>query len=80
LGCCIYATALGLLREPGTGSKQSEMRIQVIDFLGIPLEFIRRLEISTASVAILAFTEWEVQVRCLNARLGVGGQSSLFPR
>jgi len=36
--------------------------------LGIPLEFIRRLELSPASVSVMTFTDWEVQLQCLNTR------------
>jgi probable phosphoglycerate mutase len=44
------------------------IRAVILYFLGTPLEFIRRIEISPASVSILAISDWEAQIRCLNAR------------
>jgi len=48
------------------------LRASIIYFLGMPLEFIRRIELSTASVSVLAFTEWDVQVLQLGCRYGPG--------
>ncbi|HET7624645.1 MAG TPA: histidine phosphatase family protein [Verrucomicrobiae bacterium] len=44
------------------------IRAVILYFLGTPLEFIRRIEISPASVSILSIGDWEAQIRCLNAR------------
>jgi broad specificity phosphatase PhoE len=41
-------------------------------YLGTPLEFIRRIELSPASVTVLTMTDWEVQVRCVNRRFNAG--------
>lgn len=42
------------------------LRAVVGHFLGAPLDFIRRIEMSPASVTILDITEWNAQIRCLN--------------
>lgn len=52
------------------------LRAAMIYFLGAPLECIRRIDISPASVTILQLSDWEAQFRCLNRRFG---QSSLLP-
>jgi broad specificity phosphatase PhoE len=44
------------------------LRAAMIYFLGAPLEFIRRIDISPASVTILQLSDWEAQFRCLNVR------------
>jgi len=51
------------------------LRAALIYFLGAPLECIRRIDISPASVTILQLSDWEAQFRCLNRRFG---QSSLL--
>jgi hypothetical protein len=42
----------------------------MVYFLGAPLEYIRRIDISTASVSILQTSDWEAQFRCVNSRFG----------
>lgn len=37
-------------------------------YLGTPLEFIRRIELSPASVTVLVMNDWGVQIRCVNRR------------
>jgi len=50
------------------------LRVAMIYFLGAPLECIRKIEVSPASVTVLQLTDWDAQFRCLNQRFG---QSSL---
>lgn len=42
------------------------LRTVILYFLGIPPEFIRRIELSPGSVSVMTKTDWDVQVRCLN--------------
>lgn len=46
------------------------LRAAVIYFLGASLEFIRRIELSPASVTILQLSDWDAQFRCINMRFG----------
>ncbi len=52
------------------------LRSAMIYFLGAPAEFVRRLDISPASVTILQLSDWDAQFRCINVRFG---QSTLLP-
>jgi probable phosphoglycerate mutase len=52
------------------------LRAAMIYFLGAPVECIRRLDISPASVTVLQLTDWDAQFRCINMRFG---QPSLLP-
>jgi probable phosphoglycerate mutase len=46
------------------------LRTLILYFLGTPSEFIRRLELSPASVSVLAVSNWDAQLQCLNIRCG----------
>ena len=48
------------------------LRSLIIYFLGLPSEFIRRIDLGPASVSLLCVDEWDAQIRALNARLGAG--------
>jgi len=66
-----------LRREFPTGrialvSHGDPLRSLLVYFLGMPSEFIRRLDLGPASVSVLCVNEWDAQVRCLNARFGAG--------
>ena len=52
------------------------LRAAVVYFLGAPLEYIRRIELSPASVTILQLGDWDAQFQCINMRLG---HSPLLP-
>jgi len=52
------------------------LRAAVVYFLGAPLEYIRRIELSPASVTILQLGDWDAQFQCLNMRFG---HSPLIP-
>ena len=47
------------------------LRTILLYFLGIPPEFIRRIEIDPASVTILSIDKWDAQVRGVNVRFGM---------
>jgi len=44
------------------------LRAATVYFLGAPLEYIRRIELSPASVTILQFGDWDAQFLCINTR------------
>jgi broad specificity phosphatase PhoE len=46
------------------------LRAALIYFLGVPSEFIHRLELSPASASLLALSDWGAQIRCLNVCFG----------
>jgi probable phosphoglycerate mutase len=46
------------------------LRAVMMYFLGTPVECIRRLDISPASVTILQLGDWEAQFKCINVRFG----------
>jgi broad specificity phosphatase PhoE len=48
------------------------LRAVLLYFLGTPLEFIRRIELSPASVTVLTVTDWDAQIQCLNRRFNGG--------
>lgn len=48
------------------------LRTVLLYFLGTPLEFIRRIELSPASVSVLCVGDWDAQFRCINARVAAG--------
>jgi broad specificity phosphatase PhoE len=45
------------------------LRALAVYFLGTPLEFIRRIEVTPASLTIMAMTGWDVQFLCLGERV-----------
>ncbi len=49
------------------------IRSAIMYWLGVPLDFVHRLEISAASFSIIALDDWAAQVRCLNVTLESGG-------
>jgi len=53
------------------------LRAAILYYLGMASEHIRRIELGTASVSVLAFTEWDVQLQCLNARFAADGTLTL---
>jgi broad specificity phosphatase PhoE len=65
-------TQLESLREQHAGdtiaivSHGDPLRSAVAHYLGIPLDFMLRFEISPASVTVIANAEWGVRVLCLN--------------
>jgi broad specificity phosphatase PhoE len=46
------------------------LRTLVLHYLGVPSEFIRRIDMSPASATVLAVDRWDAQLRCLNLRFG----------
>jgi len=43
------------------------LRAAIVYFLGMPLDFIRRIELSPASISILALDRWQAVLQALNA-------------
>lgn len=48
------------------------LRSLLVYFLGMPSEFIRRIDLAPASVSLLCIGDWDAQVRAINARFGAG--------
>jgi broad specificity phosphatase PhoE len=44
------------------------LRAAICFWLGMPLDFIQRVEISPASVSVVEIDDWGLKVRCLNAQ------------
>ena|SRR5436190_11548596 len=51
-------------------SHADPLRAAIGYFLGASLDFIRRIELSPASLTILEISDWDAQIRCLNLQPG----------